>query len=192
MQIGPAAKVNTILGGLRTHLARKLDLVPAEQWNLLWITEFPLFEVSEETGGIATSHHPFTHPHPDDLDYLETDPLRCRALAYDLVLNGVEVGGGSIRIHDADIQARAFKALGITDEQAEEKFGFLLKALKYGTPPHAGIALGMDRLVMLLTGSESIRDVIPFPKTTSGQCLMSGAPSPVADSQLDELHLKRK
>jgi aspartyl-tRNA synthetase len=192
MQIGPAAKVNTILGGLRTHLARKFELVPAGQWNLLWITEFPLFEVSEETGGIAASHHPFTHPHPDDIDLLESDPLKCRAQAYDLVLNGVEVGGGSIRIHDSDIQARAFKALGISQEQAAEKFGFLLKALQYGTPPHAGIALGMDRLVMLLTGSESIRDVIPFPKTTSGQCLMSGAPSPVTDRQLDELHLKKK
>jgi aspartyl-tRNA synthetase len=189
MQIGPINKVNTILGGLRIHLAEKLDLIPDDKWDLLWITDFPMFETSEETGEIVACHHPFTCPHPEDLDLLESDPLSCRALAYDLVLNGVEVGGGSIRIHDSAIQARVFKAMGISDQEAEEKFGFLLKALQFGAPPHGGIALGLDRLVMLLTKSLSIRDVIPFPKTTSGQCLMSGAPASVSDRQLAELYL---
>jgi aspartyl-tRNA synthetase len=191
MQIGPEAKVHTILGGLRTHLAEKLGLVPADVWNLLWVTDFPLFETSEETGEVVACHHPFTSPHPEDLDLMESDPLACRAQAYDLVLNGVEVGGGSIRIHDSGIQARVFKALGIGDQAAQEKFGFLLKALQFGAPPHGGIALGLDRLVMLLTGSSSIREIIPFPKTTRGQCLMSGSPSPVTDQQLAELYLKR-
>jgi len=155
------------------------------------VVDFPMFEVSEETGEIQACHHPFTSPHPEDLDLLEKDPLKCRARAYDLVLNGVEIGGGSIRIHDSAVQARVFKALGISDEAAGQKFGFLLKALEYGAPPHGGVALGLDRLVMLLCGSTSIRDVIPFPKTTSGQDLMSGAPSPVDDRQLKDLHLKK-
>ena len=190
-QIGPASRVNTILGGLRVHLAEKLNLIPEDRWECLWVVDFPLFEVSEETGEIQACHHPFTSPHPDDLDMLEKDPLKCRARAYDLVLNGVEIGGGSIRIHDSAVQARVFKALGISDEAAQQKFGFLLKALQYGAPPHGGIALGLDRLVMLLTGGTSIRDVIPFPKTTRGQDLMSGAPSPVDDRQLKDLHLKK-
>jgi aspartyl-tRNA synthetase len=192
MQIGKQSKVHTILGGLRTHLAKKLGLIPDDRWNLLWVTDFPMFESSEETGETVACHHPFTFPHPDDFDRLESAPHECRAQAYDLVLNGVEVGGGSIRIHDSDTQARVFKVLGISDEDAQAKFGFLLKALKLGAPPHGGVALGLDRLVMLLTGSESIRDVIPFPKSTTGQCLMSGAPSPVTDRQLDDLHLKKK
>ncbi len=191
LQIGDAARVNTILGGLRTHLAQKLTWIPQDRWNLLWVVDFPLFEISEETGELTACHHPFTSPHEDDLAKLETQPLACRAKAYDLVLNGVEVGGGSIRIHDAGIQAKCFKALGITDQEAQEKFGFLLKALQYGTPPHGGIALGLDRLIMLLTKSDSIREVIPFPKTTSGQCLMSGAPGMVSDDQLRELKLSK-
>jgi aspartyl-tRNA synthetase len=189
MQIGPESRVNTILGGLRIHLAQKLDLIQEGRWEMLWVVDFPLFEVSEETGETVACHHPFTSPHPDDLDRLESEPLACRARAYDLVLNGVEVGGGSIRIHDSPVQARVFKALGITEKEAAEKFGFLLKALRFGAPPHGGIALGLDRLVMLLTGSDSIREVIPFPKTTSGQCLMSGSPSPVTDRQLADLYL---
>jgi aspartyl-tRNA synthetase len=190
-QIGPQNRVNTILGGLRVHLAEKLSLIPEGRWECLWVVDFPLFEISEETGEIQACHHPFTSPHPDDLDLLEKEPLKCRARAYDLVLNGVEIGGGSIRIHDSSVQARVFKALGISDDEAGQKFGFLLEALKYGAPPHGGIALGLDRLVMLLCGCASIRDVIPFPKTTRGQDLMSGAPSPVDDRQLSELHLKK-
>ena len=192
IQFGPASRVHTILGGLRTHLAEKLDLIPKDSWKLLWVTDFPLFETSEETGAIQACHHPFTSPHPDDVDKLESDPLACRARAYDLVLNGVEVGGGSIRIHEAQMQASVFRALGISDEQAQEKFGFLLQALRYGAPPHGGVALGLDRLVMLLCGCTSIRDVIPFPKTTSGQCLMSGSPSAVTAEQLAELKLQIK
>ncbi len=191
-QIGAEAKVHTLLGGLRLELARHFDLIPKDRWDLLWVTEFPMFETSEESGEITACHHPFTLPHPDDVDLLETDPLACRAQAYDLVLNGVEVGGGSLRIHDAEIQARVFTALGISDQEAQEKFGFLLEALQYGAPPHGGIAFGLDRLVMLLTGSNSIRDVIAFPKTTSGQCLMSGSPSKITEEQCQQLHLALK
>ncbi len=191
-QLGPAHKVHTILGGLRLALGDSLGLIPKDRWNLLWITEFPMFEKSEESGEIVACHHPFTAPHPADLDKLGSDPLACRAQAYDLVLNGVEVGGGSIRIHDSAVQGRVFQSLGIEESQAREKFGFLLDALKFGTPPHGGIALGLDRLVMLLTGSSSIREVIPFPKTTRGQCLMTGAPSTVSPRQLDELGLQHK
>jgi aspartyl-tRNA synthetase len=191
LQFGPARTVHTVLGGLRLHLAKHLKLVPEGRFELLWVTDFPLFERSEETGAIVASHHPFTALHQDDLPLLESDPLRCRARAYDLVLNGVEIGGGSIRIHDADLQARVFKVLGISKEEAEQKFSFLLKALSFGAPPHGGLALGLDRLVMLLTGGSSIRDVIPFPKTQRGQCLLTGAPSTVADQQLQELFIKR-
>ena len=191
LQVGPARTVHTVLGGLRLHLAKHLKLVPEGRFELLWVTDFPLFERSEETGAIVASHHPFTALHQDDLPLLESDPLRCRARAYDLVLNGVEIGGGSIRIHDTDLQARVFKVLGISKEEAEQKFSFLLKALSFGAPPHGGLALGLDRLVMLLTGGSSIRDVIPFPKTQRGQCLLTGAPSTVADQQLQELFIKR-
>ncbi len=190
IQFGPESRVHTILGGLRTHLASRLGIIPPDRWELLWVTDFPLFERSEETGEVVACHHPFSAPSPEDLDKLESDPLACRARAYDLVLNGVEVGGGSIRIHESDVQARVFKALGISDEEAREKFGFLLTALEFGAPPHGGIALGLDRLVMLLTGCDSIREVIPFPKTTSGQCLMSGSPSGISERQLAELKLK--
>jgi aspartyl-tRNA synthetase len=157
-----------------------------------WVTDFPLFEWSEEEKRFVSMHHPFTSPHEEDLELLETHPDRVRAKAYDLVLNGTEIGGGSIRIHDMDIQRRIFRALGLTDEETQEKFGYFLEALGYGAPPHGGIAHGFDRLVMFLAGEESIREVIPFPKTTGALDLMTGSPSPVDTRQLDELGLKLK
>jgi aspartyl-tRNA synthetase len=157
-----------------------------------WVTDFPLFEWSEEEKRYVSMHHPFTSPHEDDLELLETEPEKVRAKAYDLVLNGIEVGGGSIRIHDMDIQRRVFKSLGLTDKETEEKFGYFLEALSFGAPPHGGIAFGFDRLVMLLAGEESIREVIPFPKTTSALDLMTNSPSGVGERQLDELGLKLK
>jgi aspartyl-tRNA synthetase len=157
-----------------------------------WVTDFPLFEWSEEEKRYVSVHHPFTSPDEDDVAFLETAPEKVRAKAYDLVLNGVEVGGGSIRIHDMGLQRRIFKSLGLTDKETEEKFGYFLEALGFGAPPHGGIAFGFDRLVMLLAGEESIREVIPFPKTTSALDLMTGSPSGVTERQLDELGLKLK
>jgi aspartyl-tRNA synthetase len=188
-QFGRFKVVNTILGGLRLHLGRKLNLVPKDRFDLLWVVEFPLFEQDPETGAWAAAHHPFTSPQPGHEDILLSDPGACRARAYDLVMNGNEVGGGSIRIHDSEVQAKVFRAMSISEEEAQEKFSFLLEALKYGAPPHGGIALGMDRLCMLLCGAESLRDVIPFPKTQRGTCLMTDAPVRIADKQLRELHV---
>jgi aspartyl-tRNA synthetase len=161
-------------------------------FRFAWVTDFPLFEWNEEEGRLAAVHHPFTSPNEEDLGFLESDPTRVRAKAYDIVLNGTEIGGGSIRIHDMDLQRKIFKALGLLPEEVEKKFGFFLEALSYGTPPHGGIAMGFDRMVMLLAGEESIREVIPFPKTTSALCLLTGSPSTVDEKQLDELGLKLK
>ena len=188
---GKKLKALSIMGALRLEMARRLDLINNdEKPNLLWVTDFPLFEWDDETQRYYAMHHPFTSPKLEDVDKLETEPGKVRARAYDLVLNGNEIAGGSIRIHDSSLQSKMFSALGISEEEAEEKFGFLLEAFKYGAPPHGGIAFGLDRMVMLLTGNSSIRDVIAFPKTTSGISLMDGAPSPVNNEQLRELHIK--
>jgi len=187
---GPWQKAFTILGSLRLEMANRLNLIPKDKWNFLWVTDFPLLEYSEEEKRFVAVHHPFTSPRPEDIPLLDTDPAKVRARAYDLVLNGTEVAGGSIRIHDTALQNKMFGLLGIKDEEAHLKFGFLLEAFKYGAPPHGGIAFGLDRLVMFMTGSKSIRDVIAFPKTTSAMSLMDDAPSSVDQKQLDELHIR--
>ena len=175
------------LGALRVRAARELNLVDESQYRFCWITDFPLLEWDEGAGRWFATHHPFTSPREEDLPHLESDPGSVRARAYDVVLNGTELGGGSIRIHSADVQRQVFRALGISDGEAREKFGFLLDALRFGAPPHGGIALGVDRICMLAAGAPSIRDVIAFPKTTSGMDLMSKAPSAVSEEQLREL-----
>jgi aspartyl-tRNA synthetase len=186
--VGGAPKVVfASLGALRLELARRLGLVPADTHAFLWVTEFPLLEWDDETRRFYASHHPFTSPRPEDVDKLESDPGAVRARAYDVVMDGVELGGGSIRIHDSALQRRVFTTLGIDEAQAKHKFGFLLEAFRYGAPPHGGLALGLDRLVMLMAGRDSIRDVIAFPKTTSGNCLLTEAPNTVDQGQLVEL-----
>ena len=181
---------NTCMGAVRLHIGDKLDLIRKGEWQFMWLVDPPLFEVDEATKEVAASHHPFTSPREEDEHLLETDPGKVLARAYDLVLNGVEVGGGSIRIHRSDLQGRIFTALGISDEDRAQKFGFLLEAFKYGPPPHGGIAFGLDRLAMLMTGAESLRDVIAFPKTQKGSDLMTECPTPVSKKQLEELFIQ--
>ncbi|MED0702079.1 MULTISPECIES: aspartate--tRNA ligase [Aeribacillus] len=180
------------LGALRLKLGKDLGLIEEDKLEFLWITDWPLVEYNEEDGRYYALHHPFTMPFREDLEYFEKDPLKMRAQAYDLVLNGYELGGGSIRIFEKDVQEKMFKLLGFTEEQAREQFGFLLEAFEYGTPPHGGIALGLDRIVMLLAGRTNLRDTIAFPKTASASCLLTEAPSQVSKEQLDELHLEVK
>src|SRR5688572_2416631 len=181
---GPLAMA---MGILRLEMGRELKLVEEKAFRFLWITDFPLFEKDTGTGRWTSVNHPFTAPHDEDIPLLDTDPGRVRAKAYDIVLNGTEVGGGSLRIHDSDLQAKIFKLLSLTDEETRDRFGFFIEALQYGTPPHGGIALGVDRMAMILAGESSLRDVIAFPKTASATDLMSGSPSPVREEQLREL-----
>jgi aspartyl-tRNA synthetase len=190
MAAGPADNTSKLLGALRLQIAQKENLLNPERYEFLWVTDFPLLEYSPEDGRWYSMHHPFTSPHDEDWDKLDTQPGEVRAKAYDLVLNGSEIGGGSVRIHDAGLQARIFSRLGISDEEARLRFGFFLEALEYGTPPHGGIALGLDRIVAILAGETSIREVIAFPKTASAVDLMASAPSPVDAKQLRELHIR--
>ena len=179
------------LGFLRRHIADQMGLLDDSQFNFLWVVDFPMFEEDDE-GQISAMHHPFTHPKDEDLALLDTDPMKVRADAYDIVLNGVELGGGSIRIHDTELQQKMFDILGISKEESQRKFGFLLEALRFGTPPHGGLAYGLDRMVMLLTGESSIREVMAFPKNQNAQCLVSDAPNTVDEAQLDELGIRIK
>ena len=179
-----------VLGNLRLEIAKNLDLLDKNVYKFLWVTEFPEFEYSEEQGRYLAMHHPFTMPFEEDIQYLESAPEKVRARAYDIVLNGTEIGGGSIRIHQDDVQEKMLRALGFTDEKAHEQFGFLLDAFKYGVPPHAGLAYGLDRLVMIMAHEDSIRDVIAFPKIKDASCLMTDAPNVVDDKQLEELSLE--
>ncbi len=193
-QFGKEATVQTVLANLRVHLAKKLGLIPETghggKFEFLWVINPPLFEYDEDAKGWVAAHHAFTRPHDDCVTMLDVDPGKVLCYRYDLVLNGFEIGGGSIRLHDPEIQAKVFRALGIQDEEAREKFGFLLDALRFGAPPHGGIAIGMDRLAMLLSGAQSLRDVIPFPKTQRGTDQMTDAPNKVEPNQLQELHIR--
>ena len=180
------------LSFLRREIAKRLNIIDESLYNLLWVVDFPLFELDEETGDYSAMHHPFTSPREEDIKFLRTEPGKVKAKAYDIVLNGVELGGGSIRIHDKDLQRTMFDILGIPEEEIDNKFGFLIEAFKYGVPPHGGLAFGLDRLVMLLAGEQSIREVIAFPKNQSAQCPVSEAPIPVTEDMLDELGIRIK
>jgi aspartyl-tRNA synthetase len=184
--------VHQSLANLRLHLGQKLGLIDPNEYRFLWVLDFPLLEYDEAEKRYVAMHHPFTAPRDEDIPKLREEPEAVKAKAYDLVLNGNEIGGGSIRNHLREVQSLVFEKLGMGEEEARERFGFLLEALEYGTPPHGGIAFGFDRLVMILTHSESIREVIAFPKTQKGTCLMTDAPSPVDSKQLDELWIKLK
>ena len=179
-----------VLGNLRLEIARQLDLLKKDDYKFLWVTEFPLLEYSEEQGRFVAMHHPFTMPMDEDWHFIDSNPGAVRAKAYDIVLNGTEIGGGSVRIHQSDIQSKMFEVLGFTPEKAQEQFGFLLEAFKYGVPPHAGLAYGLDRVVMLMGGCDSIREVIAFPKVKDASCLMTEAPTPVDPKQLEELGIE--
>ena len=185
-----AAAANKALAPLRIRLGKGLKLIDENAYEFVWVVDFPLFEWNEQEDRFDSLHHPFTAPVPEDIEKLDTDPASIRSQAYDIVVNGSEIGGGSVRIHQPQIQAKVFDLLKITRKQAQERFGFFLQALKFGAPPHGGIAFGLDRLVMLLTKTDNIRDVIAFPKTQKGQCLLTDAPSEVEQSQLDELNLR--
>lgn len=178
------------MGRFRLHFGKKLNLINPDDHAVLWVVDFPMFEWSDEEGRYMSMHHPFTMPNPEDIDKLDTDKGNCRSIAYDIVYNGTELGGGSVRIHKSDIQEKVFKALGLSEEEIDKKFSFLVNAFKYGTPPHAGLAIGLDRLIALMARTDSIRDVIAFPKNSGARCLMTDAPTDVTEEQLRELHLK--
>ena len=179
-----------VMGRFRLYFGEKLGLIDPNAHSLLWVVDFPMFEYSEEDNRYVSVHHPFTMPNLEDIDKMESDPANCRSIAYDIVYNGNELGGGSVRIHDGEIQKRVFQALGLSEEETQEKFGFMINAFKYGTPPHAGLALGLDRVVALLAKTNSIRDVIAFPKNSAAKCLMTDAPALASEDQLRELHLR--
>jgi aspartyl-tRNA synthetase len=193
-QFGKESVVHTVMANLRLHLAKKLGMIPefghGGKFEFLWVVNPPLFEYDDDKKTWAAAHHAFTRPHDECVELLDKDPGKVLCYRYDLVLNGFEIGGGSIRLHDPEVQAKVFQALGIGPEEARQKFGFLLDALKYGAPPHGGMAIGMDRLAMLLSGAESLRDVIPFPKTQKGTDLMTDAPNQVTPEQLAELRIR--
>jgi len=190
MVAGPDDMSSVALDRVRQEVAKRMGLIPADKVELVWITDFPLFGIDASTGGLTAVHHPFTSPNPEDLDKLDSDPRSVRAVAYDVVMNGTELGGGSIRIHNTDMQRRILGKLGISAEDAQKRFGFLLEALNSGAPPHGGIAFGFDRIAMLLSGATSLRDVIAFPKTTAARALFEGAPTPVNSQDLSDLHLE--
>ena len=179
------------LGFLRREIAKRMGLLDDKVYNLLWVVDFPLFEKDDETGQLKAMHHPFTSPKAEQISLLDSEPENVMADAYDIVLNGVELGGGSIRIHDRKLQSKMFEVLGLTPEECSEKFGFLIEAFKYGAPPHGGLAYGLDRMVMLLLGEPSIREVMAFPKNQNAQCLVSDAPSPIDEAQMEELGIKK-
>ena len=187
---GEESIVNPSLGNLRNKVAKDCGILDKEEFAITWVTEFPMFEYDADADRYVAVHHPFTSPRDEDLPMLTQNPTQCLSKAYDLVINGEEAGGGSIRINDAEIQKQVFEALKLTDEEIESKFGFLVEALNYGAPPHGGIAYGLDRLVMQLSGTDNIKDVIAFPKTQSATCLLTGAPSEISDTQLNEIHIK--
>ena len=187
---GDEGTVNKALDRVRQFVAKTLDMVPEGQHAVLWITEFPMFEFNEEENRLEALHHPFTAPNQSDVAN-GGDIKQARAIAYDLVYNGVEVGGGSLRIYRRDVQEKVFDAIGLSEEEAEEKFGYLMEAFQFGAPPHGGMAFGLDRLVMMLAGAKSIRDVIAFPKTATAQCLLTAAPGDVSDAQLEDLHIAK-
>ncbi|NIT62213.1 MAG: Asp-tRNA(Asn)/Glu-tRNA(Gln) amidotransferase GatCAB subunit C, partial [Aliifodinibius sp.] len=189
---GPSTEVYNQMGQLRLMMGKEHNLINEDAYNFLWVTDFPLVEYSKEDHRYHALHHPFTAPKPEDLDKLDENPEDVRSRAYDLVLNGYEIGGGSIRIHDRELQTRMFELLGIDEDEAQKRFGFLLDAFKYGAPPHGGIALGVDRIVMILTGGTSLRDVIAFPKNQKAQSLMDNSPDFVDEDQLDDLHIELK
>ena len=183
-------KVCKAMGALRNELARRFVSVDKSDYDMLWVVDFPLFEYDEETNSYTSTHHPFTRPYDEDIKYLDTDPSKVRAHHYDLVMNGYELGSGSLRIYNEAMQKKVFEIIGLSDEEIENQFGFFINAFKYGTPPHGGVAFGLDRIALILTESETIRDVIAFPKNASAVCPMSEAPSYAGDKQLKELHIK--